>query len=144
MPKKYHALLHTKISFGEFSIKNGKCSTKIQLFWFLVSLSIQCYSWVFLSLTGFTRAKLVQSGTTSFLATIVFPEHPLSNKTDKLLQTLESHVGLIDGRGAVLEGIHSEVCRSVSAQISLRIQDYINDYGNLLGGHYSAPFEIIQ
>ncbi|XP_078360754.1 N-acetylglucosamine-6-phosphate deacetylase-like isoform X2 [Oculina patagonica] len=57
---------------------------------------------------GFTRAKLVQSGTTSFLATVVFPEHPLSSKTDKLLQTLESQVGLFDGEGAVLEGIHSE------------------------------------
>lgn len=59
--------------------------------------------------TGFTRAKLVQSGTTSFLATVVFSDHPLSNKMDKLLQTLESHVGHFDGEGAVLEGIHSEV-----------------------------------
>jgi len=58
---------------------------------------------------GFTRGKLVQSGTTSFLATIVFPDHPLSNKMDKLLQTLNSHVGYFDGGGAVLEGIHSEV-----------------------------------
>ena len=55
------------------------------------------------------RAKLVQSGTTAFLATVVFPEYPLNNKMSKLLQTLESHVGLIDGEGAVLEGIHSEV-----------------------------------
>ena len=57
----------------------------------------------------FTRAKLAQSGTTSFLATVVFPEHPLNNKMGKLLNTLESHVGLVDREGAVLEGIHSEV-----------------------------------
>ena len=64
---------------------------------------------VFFLFEDFTRHKLVQSGTTSFLATVVFPEHPLSNKMGKLLHALESHVGLIDGEGAVLEGIHSEV-----------------------------------
>ena len=64
---------------------------------------------VFFVFQDFTRAKLVRSGTTSFLATVVFPEHPLSNKMGKLLNTLESHVGIVDGDGAVLEGIHSEV-----------------------------------
>ena len=64
---------------------------------------------VFFVFQDFTRAKLVQSGTTSFLATVVFSEHPLSNKMGKLLNTLESHVGIVDGDGAVLEGIHSEV-----------------------------------
>ena len=64
----------------------------------------------------FTRTKLVQSGTTSFLATVVFPEHPLSNEMGKLLHTLESHVGLFDGEGAVLEGIHSEVQLEITTQ----------------------------
>ena len=54
----------------------------------------------------------MQSGTTSFLATVVFSDHPLSSKMDKLLQTLDSHVGNFDGGGAVLEGIHCEVWRS--------------------------------
>lgn len=39
---------------------------------------------------------------------MVFPDHPLGEKEDKILKILESHVGLIDGNGAVLEGIHSE------------------------------------
>ncbi|XP_058972236.2 N-acetylglucosamine-6-phosphate deacetylase isoform X1 [Pocillopora verrucosa] len=56
----------------------------------------------------FTRSRLIQYGTTSFLASVVFPDHPLGEKEDKILKILESHVGLIDGNGAVLEGIHSE------------------------------------
>lgn len=58
---------------------------------------------------SFTRSRLIQYGTTSFLASVVFPDHPLGEKEDKILKILESHVGLIDGNGAVLEGIHSEV-----------------------------------
>lgn len=60
-------------------------------------------------LKDFTRSRLIQYGTTSFLASVVFPDHPLGEKEDKILKILESHVGLIDGNGAVLEGIHSEV-----------------------------------
>lgn len=43
------------------------------------------------------------------MASVVFPDHPLGEKEDKILKILESHVGLIDGNGAVVEGIHSEV-----------------------------------
>ena len=64
---------------------------------------------------GFTRAKLVQNGTTSFLATVVFSDHPLGSKMNSLLKILDSQVGCIDGEGAVLKGIHCEVghCQQV-------------------------------
>ena len=58
---------------------------------------------------GFTRAKLVQNGTTSILATVVFSDHPLGSKMDSLLKILDSQVGWIDVEGAVSEGIHCEV-----------------------------------
>lgn len=71
-----------------------------------------CFDLIFLHViyfVGFTRAKLVQNGTTSFLATVVFSDHPLGSKMDSLLKILDSQVGCIDGKGAVLEGIHCEV-----------------------------------
>ena len=51
----------------------------------------------------------MQNGTTSFLATVIFSDHPLGSKMDSLLKILDSQVGCIDGKGAVLEGIHCEV-----------------------------------
>lgn len=51
----------------------------------------------------------MQNGTTSFLATVVFSDHPLGSKMHSLLKILDSQVGCIDGEGAVLEGIHCEV-----------------------------------
>ena len=74
--------------------------------------SVSCFDLIFLHViyfVGFTRAKLVQNGTTSFLATVVFSDHPLGSKMDSLLKILDSQVGCIDGKGAVLEGIHCEV-----------------------------------
>lgn len=53
-------------------------------------------------LIDFTRSKLIQYGTTSFLASAVIPDHPLGDKVDNVLKTLEN------GNGAVLEGIHFE------------------------------------
>ena len=55
----------------------------------------------------------MQNGTTSFLATVVFSDHPLGSKMDSLLKILDSQVGCIDGEGAVLEGIHCEVCNKL-------------------------------
>ena len=74
--------------------------------------SVLCFELIFLHViyfVGFTRAKLVQNGTTSFLATVVFSDHPLGSKMHSLLKILDSQVGCIDGEGAVLEGIHCEV-----------------------------------
>lgn len=91
-----------KISYINYTNTVCKCLTHHKDNNFLWMTCFACFA-------GFTRSKLVQSGTTSFLATVVFSDHPLSNKMGKLLQTLDRYVGCSDGRGAVLEGIHSEV-----------------------------------
>lgn len=47
-------------------------------------------------------------GTTSFLATVIFPrDHP--EKVAAVLASLAEAMGKVTGTGAVLEGIHAEV-----------------------------------
>ena len=55
----------------------------------------------------YTCAKAVATGTTSLLASVVFPEGK-NEETLSLLKTLDKRVG-VKGIGAVLEGIHAEV-----------------------------------
>lgn len=54
-----------------------------------------------------TQGVFPKQGTTSFLATVVFPkEHP--EKTSVILSRLNEVVGK-QGNGAIMEGIHAEV-----------------------------------
>ena len=55
---------------------------------------------------GYTQALLPQTGTTSFLATVVFPQSSTISK--EIMQQLRECAGKTD-RGAVLEGVHAEV-----------------------------------
>ena len=57
--------------------------------------------------SDYTCAKAVTTGTTSLLATVVFPEGK-NEETLSLLKSLEKRVGL-KGIGSVVEGIHAEV-----------------------------------
>ena len=59
------------------------------------------------SLTDHTQKVFPKQGTTSFLATVVFPkDHP--EKTAAVLSRLNQAVGK-QGNGAIIEGIHAEV-----------------------------------
>ncbi|PFX27898.1 hypothetical protein AWC38_SpisGene7393 [Stylophora pistillata] len=76
------------------------------------------------------RSKLIQYGTTSFLASAVIPDHPLGDKVDNVLKTLEN------GNGAVLEGIHfeNENARDLLSQILVLCHKVV--------AHYSIVWEM--
>jgi len=65
-------------------------------------------SYCFLFLTEHTQEVFPRQGTTSFLATVVFPlKYP--EKTAAVLSCLGARVGLVSEGRAILEGIHAEV-----------------------------------
>ena len=65
-------------------------------------------------LLGFSQGIFPRQGTTSFLASVVFPRDT-PDKTATILSGLGARVGLT-GFGAVLEGIHAEVVRVSSRE----------------------------
>ena len=71
---------------------------------FLFQDVLICYNFFF---PEYSQQVFPKQGTTSFLATVVFPkEHP--EKTAAILSSLNQAVGKL-GRGAVIEGVHAEV-----------------------------------
>jgi N-acetylglucosamine-6-phosphate deacetylase len=63
---------------------------------------------VFFIYIEYTQLAFPKLGTTSFLASVIFPrDHP--EKISAVLARLAQCVGSTGGGGAVLEGVHAEV-----------------------------------